>query len=444
MRVKGFSFRGNPVTITDMEMLDSLRPYYEEEEILLLEEALKKPSTHALYLNHHLISDEDFQALYPGLRAHPFIPHAYYFEQEDALGKSLLHNIGGFYILDAASMVSPYFLSPKKGERILDIAAAPGGKTSILSLMLEDGVLLSNDLSYKRALELSGNVERLGLSNVVVTSGDFEAAHPQYEEYFDAIMLDAPCSGSAMFRKDARLEQDWSKEKVLKNHEVQLRLLHLASTMLRPGGRILYSTCSFSYEEDEGSVLGFLKEHEDFEAVPLMDHPCFYHHKDLPEGIHLFPSHYEGEGQFLCLLRKKGEKEGTIFEKGRAFAGKLDPILKDFDLEGKDIRLHNDALYALPHPMRVSGLSLLRYGVKLGETSPRFLPDIALARALGKGHDIPLIKEKALAYLAGETFPLDGGDGFRVVSYLGIPLGFVKLTKGVAKNHYPKGLRRRY
>ena len=96
MRVKGFSFRGNLVTITDMEMLDSLRPYYPEEEISLLEEALKKPSTHALYLNHHLISDEDFQTLYPGLRAHSFIPHAYYFEQEDALGKSLLHNIGGF------------------------------------------------------------------------------------------------------------------------------------------------------------------------------------------------------------------------------------------------------------------------------------------------------------------------------------------------------------
>ncbi|MDY6391682.1 MAG: hypothetical protein SPL80_02450 [Bacilli bacterium] len=431
-----------------MDLFTSLSLHYPSSLVSSLKESMEGKSVHALYRNPLKISESDLLSLTSSLKSHPFVPNAYYFDPEvEELGKSMLFNLGAFYILDAASLLVPYFLNPKPGERILDMAAAPGGKTCLSAMMMEgEGVILSNDLSFSRSKETSSNVERLGLSNVAVTSGDFAAAYRNYESYFDAVLLDAPCSGSAMIRKDPRLLSDWSEEKVARCASIQKELLDLASKMVVNGGRIMYSTCSFSYEEDEAVVLDFLKTHPQFHAFSVEEHEGFYHHEDLKEGVHLFPHLYAGEGQFFCLLQKEGEKESHPIERSKPLKmpSSILPYIKESGLESCDLKLHSGAYYGLTEALRIEGLSLLRYGVRIGEEKNPFSPDHALAVFNHRIPSISLEKEKALAYLRGETFPQQVSDGYHVVSYLKMNLGWVKVTHGIAKNHYPKGLRRRY
>jgi len=404
-------------------------------------DVLSLSSIHALILNTEKMSDEAFLRLFPNAHPHPYIPHCYtYDEKEYALGKSLYHALGAYYIMDPSAMMVPYMLQPLPGERILDLCGAPGGKSVFASMMMGNkGVLLCNDLSYSRALEASSNVERMGRGNIAVTSGDFALAKDAYQGYFDAILLDVPCSGSAMFRKEPKMALDWSEGKVLSLAPKQRELLEIASTMLASGGRIAYSTCSFSYEEDEGVLSAFLKDHPEFEAVSLRDDPSFYHHPDLPQGIRLFPHRFLGEGQFLCLLRHKGEKEARHEEK-------VHPLPKGYpeELSAFDYRKVNDLDYALSMPLRIQNLSLLRYGVKLSQKEQVCPLDHALASFLPDTLSIPLDEPQAKAYLRGETFPIKEKDGLAIVSYQGMNMGYVKIVKGRAKNHYPKGLRRIY
>ena len=404
-------------------------------------EALSLPSVHALILNTEKISDGTFLRLFPNALPHPYIPHCYtYDEKEYALGKSLYHALGAYYIMDPSAMMVPYMLHPLPGERILDLCGAPGGKSVFASMAMGNkGVLLCNDLSYSRALEASSNVERMGRGNIAVTSGDFAVAKDAYQGYFDAILLDVPCSGSAMFRKEPKMALDWSEGKVLSLAPKQRELLEIASTMLAPGGRIAYSTCSFSYEEDEGVLCAFLKDHSEFEAVSLPGDPSFYHHPDLPQGIRLFPHRFLGEGQFLCLLRHKGEKRERNEEK-------VHPLPKGYpeELVGFDYHKINDLDYALSMPLRINNLSLLRYGVKLSQKEQVCPLDHALASFLPASLSIPLDEPQAKAYLRGETFPVKEKDGLAIVSYQGMNMGYVKIVQGTAKNHYPKGLRRAY
>ena len=426
-----------------MDFLTSFRSYF-PTEAASLETAWALPPNHGLYFLAGEEAEKRFVSAHPELIPHAEVPHAYVYPDGLPLGKTLEHNLGAYYVMDPASMLPPYFLAPQKGERVLDFCAAPGGKTALLSSFLgEEGVLLSNDLSYPRSLETSRNVERLGLRNVAVTAGDFSQSYVHYRAYFDAIMLDAPCSGSAMFRKEPRMREDWSYNKVLSLASTQRELLELAAKMLAYGGRILYSTCSFSYEEDEGVVLSFLKEHPEFEAVSLPRFPSFYSHEDLPEGVHLFPHRHQGEGQFFCLLRHKGEKSSRAFPCRSKGNKEVESALREFGLEGYDVKLVNGVYHALSKPLRIEGLSLLRYGVALGDFSPSHPYEHALAIA-SRCPCLHLDAAKAHKYLHGDTFPLNEKDGYAVVSYSGLRLGFVKVVHGVAKNHYPKGLRRDY
>ncbi|MCR5348264.1 MAG: methyltransferase domain-containing protein [Bacilli bacterium] len=429
-----------------MSFKDHLLARYPSSVVDPLLDSLREKEKHGLYLNFPRFGEERLLSLFPSLKPHPIVPHGFYLDEDPyGLGKTLYHNLGAYYLMDPASMLPPFFLCPKPGERIADLCAAPGGKTAILSTLLgDDGVLLSNDFSHSRALEESRNVERLGLRNVALTCGDASKLPSVYEGYFDAVLLDAPCSGSAMFRKDPRLEKDWSEEKVLHCASFQHGLLHAASKLIHPGGRIMYSTCSFSYEEDEGSVLSFLEEHPDFEALHLPDNPEFYHHPNLPQGIHLFPHLFPGEGQFLCLLGKKGDASTVPYPPVQKGAKGIEGLLGRFGLERFDVHKSPQGTYScLSKPLPIQGLSLIRYGVELGDGNEEKPPHHALAMA-SKARGIPLSLEQTKKYLSGETLPLDEKDGFAIVSHEGLNLGFVKVVRGVAKNHYPKGLRRKY
>lgn len=417
-----------------MDFIDTLKPYLSNEEISSLLDSLEKERVHGVFLNVDKISDEEFSALCPNAKKHPFLKHCYLYKKDEYdLGKSYLYEAGALSIQDPSSMMPAFFLNPPKGSLVLDMCASPGGKTVNLSFMVgREGLVLSNDLSYPRAQSLSNNIERMGLSNVIVTSGDY-ASFP-FSTLFPYILLDAPCSGSAMFRKNELAKQDWTYKKVLFCKKEQTRLLEASYSLLMEGGYLLYSTCSFSYEENEEAILEFLSRHSDMEAISLPSSPLFFRSKALPEAIHFLPHIFEGEGQFACLLHKKG-----VLDMGNIKKQKLKPSI----LPGYSEFKHGDFTYAVPcMPLLPKGLSLLRAGIAIKEEGSYF-PPLSYARHLDSDSSIKLTKEEASAYLQGLSFKKRGPYGFNAVSYNGLNLGYGKIVDGVLKNHYPKGLRKK-
>lgn len=427
--------------MTDLK--ESLQNHYEESELVALIDAIDNgKSTHALLLNTKKMSDEEFLRRYPNVRKHPFVEHAYLYDKEEyEFGKSMLYDGGVYQIEDSAAMMVNYFLKPQKDDIVLDICAAPGGKAIGASLAMEDeGIVIANDVSYPRSKAMSQNVERMGRGNMIVASNDFVFSHVHFPETFDKIIVDAPCSGTAMLRKFKEKKDPW----VFKNSKTcarfQNEILEEAYPMLKPGGIISYSTCSFTYEENIGMMLGFKARHPEIEFIPLEEHPSFYRHKDLSEAVTLFPHRFEGEGQFICLFKKPGEKPANHFE--RVTNTRYKQFLEDFGLSERSNEMFRSKFYSMSVSFDTSHLNLLRYGVKLFEMRDIYIPDHHLAHFLDVSYSIPVSKDDAIAYVKGGTFPLNMPDGFYIISYDSRNLGFVKTVQGVAKNHYPKGLRR--
>ena len=431
-----------------MDFESALLEHLPREEVDALLASLGQDSVHSFILDVDKCSEESLLALYPHLERHPFLEHVFYYDKKEYdLGKSMLYDLGAISIQDSASMLAPHYLDPKPGERVLDLCAAPGGKTIFAALrMKKTGLIVSNDLSYPRAKALSQNIERMGIGNAVVTNDDFEAVYKDYLEQFDCVLLDAPCSGSAMFRKNKEAEEDWSYEKVLRCAEIQSKLLQIAYAVLRKGGRLLYSTCSFSKEENEDNVLSFIANHDDMHLVDIEQNPCYFRPKAAPEAIYLFPHRYKGEGQFMALFTKDGE--GSVVREAKSKSEKtskeLQAFLQKFHLENLQISKKGETTYGIALPIEAKRLHILRYGIEIGADGKFFLPSHALARCLPSTLAIPLSKEETLKYLQGETFPSKGEDGFQLVAYEKMTLGWVKIVNGMAKNHYPKGLRYRY
>ena len=425
-----------------MKLEDTLGNYLSKEEIAALATALTLEPTHALLLNPEKLSDEAFVAAYPHVRKHPFVPHAYLYDKaEYEFGKNLLYDDGAYSIQDPSAMMAPYFLHPQPGEILLDMCAAPGGKTIGASIaMANQGTIVANDISYPRAKDLSQNIERMGRGDIIVTSTDFVFAYVNFLNAFDKIMLDAPCSGSAMFRKNEEAEKDWNPSKVKACVKRQLELLELSYAMLKPGGTLAYSTCSFSYEEDDGAILAFKEKHPEIELVNLPADARFYRTKELPEAIHLFPHRFEGEGQFICLFKKPGTLTNNRHEV--LSNNQYKDFIAQYGLSSRSNEILRGKFYSLYEHFDASHLNILRYGVKLFEVREIFIPDHHLSHFLPASYSVPISEKEMKAYIHGETFPTTLGDGFYIVSYQAQNLGFIKVSQGIAKNHYPKGLRR--
>lgn len=426
-----------------MDFRTSLINHLPQSEVDSLLESIETGKvTHCLLLNVKKMSDEEFVRRYPNVVKHPFVEHAYYYDKDEyEFGKSLLYDDGVFSIEDASAMMVVHFLKPEEDDIILDMCAAPGGKSIGASLAMNDnGVIISNDISYPRAKAMSQNVERMGRGNMIVASNDFIFSHVYFANTFDKIILDAPCSGSAMMRKNALAKSDWKPEKVKTNSRKQLELLDLAYGMLKEGGTLAYSTCSFSYEEDEGVINTFKNMHPEIELINIPDDPSFVRGIDLPEAVRLHPNHFKGEGQFICLFKKPGtlvktKKEILSNERYKTF-------INQYGLENRSNEMMRNKFYSLSQHFDVSHLNILRYGVKLFEMRNIYIPDHHLTHFLAPSFSIAISYEDAKAYIHGDTFPLERPDNFYIVSYDNQNLGYVKVTQGVAKNHYPKGLRR--
>ena len=338
-------------------------------------------------------------------------------------------------------------LDPQPGERICDLCAAPGGKTTqIAGRMLGKGFLLCNEINPKRAKILSRNIERMGVANSLVTNEHPARLAEKYPVFFDRVLIDAPCSGEGMFRKEEAAVTDWSLETVQMCANRQREILHSGAALVRPGGRLVYSTCTFAPEENELCIEGFLQEHPEFEREAV-DAPWF-----TPAGtgaFRLWPHKLLGEGHFAAVLRKKdGETEEIPTPKAEPLPKLWVAFAKEagIDLpEGKAV-LFGQSLYWAPAEMPdIRGIKVMRPGLELGECKKdRFEPAHALAlwlKTLENTEDLPADGSLIHTYLRGETIP-STARGWTLVQVDGYSIGWGKGDGKVLKNHYPKGLRR--
>jgi NOL1/NOP2/sun family putative RNA methylase len=421
-----------------MEFKEHLSKYLTYEEIDSLLNSLDKPNKHAALLNINKIKDDEFISLFPKVTKHPIVPHAYIYEKEIYdLGKSIYYDLGCFYLQEPSAMLVSYLLNPNANDIVLDMCAAPGGKSVQASLLMKgEGVIFSNDLARDRTYILLENIEKLGLRNIVITDNDFQKIEQNYENYFTKIILDAPCSGSAMFRKDKKMMEDWSYNKVLKYSEIQKNLLISAYRMLKPGGMLVYSTCSFSFEEDEENIKHLLDNTDAIEEkIPYSKE--FYVSRKLSYGIHLFPNIFSGEGHYICLIRKPPLLNIT---KSNVENFKIE--IEHFDRS--KVKVFGDTKFFLNKEIKNVGLNIIRYGVKYSTIKGKDeIFDFHLSRVLDSFmNTLELNENELIKYIAGESLPRISKKGMILLKYNNIPVSFGKSDGKIIKNHYPKHLRK--
>ena len=423
-----------------MDFYDHLKSSLPIEEADKLIESLGKEPTHAVLLNTNKISDEEFLSEFPHVSKHPYVEHAYLYDKNEyPLGKHLYHELGYYYLQEPSAMIVSSLIDFKETDLVLDLCAAPGGKSVQASLKMNGkGLIISNDLSSSRAMLISNNSERLGLRNVLITNNDFKDIYHRYLNTFDKIILDAPCSGSGMFRKDELMKEDWSINKVYKFSEIQKELITYAYLMLKPGGLLSYSTCSYSKEEDE-DVINHLLQNSDaqIEDINLKDG-----YKTI--GVRLMPSHFNGEGQYICHIRKPGISQNTKFKNNSKYSKNLVNSYQEFDSQK-----FGDSLFAISNIIDVQKLKIIRYGVKVGEEHKGvFKYDLHYARSLNKNDDFPSIElndNEVKQYLEGNQLHLPNKNkGYVLLTCQNNSIDIAKTDGNVIKNHYPKGLRRKF
>lgn len=373
-------------------------------------------------------------------------------------GRHPYHEAGVYYLQEPSAMAPASLLRPRPGERVLDLCAAPGGKsTQLAELMEEQGLLVSNEIHPKRAKILSRNIERMGISNALVLNMHPRALETPFAGFFDKIMVDAPCSGEGMFRKEAAASADWSQATVEMCAARQTEILQSAAIMLRPGGTLCYSTCTFAPEENEGVIARFLQSHPDFTPVEISA-PWFSPARPewtqpyiptISRGVRLWPHKLRGEGHFTILLRRGGNAPVSAVPRENSI--RMPPALQDFlpelgiDLPRGNLCLSGQSVYLLPPdcpPLR--GLRVLRAGLELGVLKKgRFEPAHALALWLpgcARTADFPADSVEIADYLHGQVIP-GKTRGWTLVTVDGVSLGWAKGSGGQLKNHFPKGLR---
>ena len=377
----------------------------------------------------------------------PWEEQGVYYDPTARPGLHPYHEAGVYYLQEASAMSAVSLLDPQPGERVCDLCAAPGGKTTqIAGRMNGEGFLLCNEYSSKRAKILSQNIERMGVANALVTNETVEHLAKKLPSFFDRVLIDAPCSGEGMFRKEEAAVTDWSQETVEMCARRQADILDAGAQLLRCGGRLVYSTCTFAPEENELAIEGFLQRHPEFELEDVQA-PWF-----VQVGVgqfRLWPHKLLGEGHFAAVLHKRGEQE-PCGDPGPA--EKLPKQWSDFAKtleinlpEGKAISFGTTLYWAPAQMPDLKGLKVLRPGLELGEVKKdRFEPAHALALWLKECKNsisFPADSAQIRAYMHGDVVPAQTR-GWCVVQVDGYSIGWGKGDGAMLKNHYPKGLRR--
>lgn len=404
-----------------------------------------EPKTTGLRINTLKINKEELLNLnLYNLTPIPWADEGFYYDEEvDRPGKSPLHESGAYYLQEPSAMSVVPHLDIKEGDKVLDMCAAPGGKsTYILSKLNDTGLLVSNEINSTRIRALGENLERFGARNCIITNTDSNNLRKLFTGYFDKVVIDAPCSGQGMFRKDEVAITDWSYAKVLECQSIQKEIIRDGYDMLKNGGILVYSTCTFAKEENEDVINEFISEYENAKLIEMQ---------------RIWPHKVSGEGHFVAKIQKLENEDCNVkyikiknndkeVKDYREFEKKFLNISVEsrFDIRGEN-------LYLLPeeHP-DTKKLKVLRYGLHLGMLKKnRFEPSHALSHYL-KMEDVKNVEnfsvqdDKILDYLRGNTIETGKSRGWVLVCVEGIGLGWGKESNGILKNHYPKGLRINY
>lgn len=437
-------------------------------------ESSEKPPWQSLRINRLKGGGEPERNLKASMEPVPWNDDGYYYKEEARPGKHPFHEAGVYYIQEASAMLPAVYLDAKPGEIILDLCAAPGGKsTQIAGAMGGRGLLVCNEIHPVRAKILSENIERMGIRNAVVTSHEPEVLAERFPGYFDKILVDAPCSGEGMFRKNGEAVFQWSPENVTMCAKRQKSILESASSMLKDGGRIVYSTCTFSTEENEENIGWFLERHPEFFIEEPGERPGPENISGIMPGltafgkaktkgientVRLWPHKVKGEGHFLASLKKQGEGGFSCSGGERGMPEKDCALWLEFQRRYLRTELHGiyisfgSQLYLLPEEApSLKGLKVLRPGLHLGTMKKdRFEPAHALALAIRAEDAVlsfDLSVEEAEKYLAGYALTAQNDSmqkekGWYLITVEGYSLGWGKLSGEIMKNHYPKGLRK--
>lgn len=439
---------------------------------------------YGLRVNTLKMNLEEFERIAPfHLKKVPWISNGYFYEAEDAPTKHPFYSAGLYYLQEPSAMTPASRLKVQPGERVLDLCAAPGGKATELGAALQgEGLLVANDINTARARALLRNLELFGISNSFVTNEPPHVLAERFPEFFHKIMVDAPCSGEGMFRKNPAVVDSWQEKGPEYFSKLQREIIVQAADMLLPGGMMFYSTCTFSPLENEKTITHLLKERPDMEVIPMEDYEGFaegltsYRGEVFDESCKLcrriWPHKMSGEGHFMALLHKKSGTQQQVqqtvsqssiwWEKCKGLNKEQKAAAEDFfshvniAYDGKRIDVRGDNLYYLPAPKYDGrGLHFLRNGLFMGEfKKKRFEPSQPFALALHAQDfdqvlDFPADDERLSRYLRGET--LDVSDliagekkrkGWQLVMVAGHPLGFGKLVNNNLKNKYPAGWRK--
>lgn len=442
-----------------------------------------KPHYSGLRVNTLKTTPEEFERICPfSIKRIPWVKNGYYYASDEQPSKHPYYYAGLYYIQEPSAMTPASLLPIEKGDKVLDICAAPGGKSTELGARLQgEGLLVSNDISNSRAKALLKNIELFGIRNAVVLSEAPNKLVEYFPEYFDKILIDAPCSGEGMFRKSPAIMKNWEQYGVDYYNKLQKEIILFAARMLKPGGYMLYSTCTFSPEENEGTLAYLMEQYPEFRVVnALLDEktqeelsvsyegfdfgkPQWSNgEEELKNSIRLWPHKINGEGHFVALLHKEGtsmestastQPSGNNATKNKSLLSEeAQEFLRGLGIPYKQEQLivHDDRVYLLPEGLpNLKGLRILRQGLLLGEMKKqRFEPSQALANALKTTDYQKIIRfrtedPKVIRYLKCESIELEDEyeDGWYLVCVEDYPLGWLKIAKNSVKNKYLPGWR---
>lgn len=429
--------------------------------------SFSEPRHYGLRVNTLKINADTFKDMYPyALEPVPWTANGFYFSEGERPAKHPYYHAGLYYIQEPSAMAPGAVLGAKPGEKVLDLCAAPGGKsTQAAADLAGSGILVANDVSKDRVKALVKNIENFGVKNAVITNETPSRLAEVFTGFFDKVIIDAPCSGEGMFRKDPEAAKKWAFYNIETCASIQKDILCDAAKMLKPGGYLIYSTCTFAPEENEGKIEEFLKHHPSFKLVDIPKknglspgRPDWVNgREELKKCARLWPHKVKGEGHFIALLQKTSGYEGvnaSSRQKALPASSKGLEYFSHFINENMNTRiegnliLYGNHLYLMPEGLpNLEGLKVVRPGWYLGMLKKkRFEPSHAMAMAL-RPADVKRVvnfsssSREVLSYLKGETLFQTGEKGWTLVCVDGFPLGWAKQVSGLLKNYYPKGWR---
>ena len=445
----------------EMQAVQFPKPFFDRMQNLLGDEfecfkqSLSKEKQSAIFVNNHKIETSKFKQI-ADFEIEPIFyePNGFYVNTK--LGKHPLHHAGAFYVQEPSAIFTVNAHKFVGDEKVLDMCAAPGGKSIQIANRIPNGVLVSNEINNSRCSILFSNIERMGLDNVVIANDTPQNIAEAYGNYFDVVLVDAPCSGEGMFRRGEQVVKEWNENLPKMCADRQLSILACADKTLKQNGTLIYSTCTYSVEENEQVVKQFCQEF-DYSIVNI-DCPIGSFGErlprgvDLPQAVRMYPHKVRGEGQFIAVLKKNGQNKnlqnGNLKLKESSSANEF--LRKNLSTQMGSCFEYGDFGYCVKDLSALKkGVNYYSIGVRVGQiVNKRFEPCHNLFTAFGRNFknklELNYPCNEILRYLKGETLTVEMDDGYGAVILSGCPVGGFKLANGQFKNHYPKGLRNQF